>query len=287
MPLGPQRQQWSALGAKMRCRNLLPVIALALAIGSGGASSAQIRDKTFDGAPLSGLVDVQVNGVVLRLPAGYIWSSVRPGTVSVRPSLYFRFWMPDKRWPEIPPFSGQPVYRPPEPGRPPPGKDAYLVQVKSIRNVELSASGFQSPEVRFRNRTSSDPYSFELQPFGLVRFWRKSPPYDEKKAWLNYRHMDGSDPMVLVHCLPPDMDATVGPGNMFCDATVYLVGDRLDMQLSFPRDALPQWADIVCAARDLFLSWRVTPQVTPDPCRIEKPRSERRPLTTYGGYDHG
>lgn len=264
----PRRRRHTS-GSRIFYRTCGCIVALAIVLGAPAASIAQVRDKTFDDVPLRERVDVEVNGVLLRVPAGYIWPTRRErGHVNVRPEMFFRFWMPDKRWPEVPAFGVQPVYRPHEQGRPRPGNDTYLVYVFSASDVALSTPGYLSPEAQFHNLTAHvgvGAYNFEVQPFGLVRFWPKSSPGTIKDRSLDYRHIEGSDPMVLFSCQASPLDETVGP-YASCQGYAYLAADRLSLEMRFPRDALPRWADIVCAARDLFLSWRVSPPAEAGPC---------------------
>lgn len=262
--------RWRHMPGATTCRRI-GVVALMAVFSPHGASIAQIRDRTLDGVPLRERIDVAVNSVPLRVPAGYIWPTRREqGQVSARPEMFFRFWMPDRRWPEVPAFGVQPVYRPREQGRPRPGNDTYLVYVFAASDVALSTPGFLSPEAQFRNLISHvgvGGYNFELQPFGLVRFWPKSSPGHVKDRSLDYRHVEGSDPTVLFSCVASHLDETAGP-YASCQGLAYLAADQLSLDMRFPRDALPRWADIVCAARDLFLSWRVAPPAKAGPCGV-------------------
>jgi hypothetical protein len=88
-----------------------------------------------------------------------------------------------------------------------------------------------------------------------VRFWRHDWPYQQPEPLLNYRHREGDDLQILLRRTPPHR---ASPGKV-CDGYVYLQQDQLSFYIIFDGDDLPKWQENVRAARDLFLSWNVTP----------------------------
>src|ERR1700688_233831 len=110
-------------------------IALVCALSSGGFSlAAQRRAVTNTGIPLDERIAVRIKGTLLRVPAGYLW----PATSEVRrrennwEGLDFAFWMPDRRYPEVPLVSRR-GFRPREPGRDAPRAEAYVVEVRHLK----------------------------------------------------------------------------------------------------------------------------------------------------------
>ncbi len=235
-------------------------------------ASGQVRTRTYDGVPLEELFEHRVNGMLLQIPAGYTWPTRdQRGKVIEQRAVGFAFWMPDRRWVETTRHSF-PGFRAKEEGRPPPPTRAYVVNVISMKPIALTAPGFRSPEVQFRSTVSYfglAAYTLELQPFGLVHFWPESPPPGWRDGFLRYRHAEGTDPMALFRCTASHLSVS----HPSCQGDVYLAADGLSISLHFPQEALPQWREIVCAARDLFLSWRVAPDREAIPCRFEAPSS--------------
>jgi hypothetical protein len=118
--------------------------------------------------------------------------------------------------------------------------------------------GNRSPEKRFQNFTSIDgiaSYSFREEEFGLVRFWRHDWPHPQPEPFLHYRHVEGSDPQILLRCTPPDRPSP----NPICDGYVYFAADQLSFYLRLSRADVPRWRESVVAVRDLFKSWSSLP----------------------------
>ena len=165
--------------------------------------------------------------------------------------------MPDKRHLEISPLSNA-AFRPLEPGRGEPAKDAYIVRVWDLQPIKLDERGYISPEQGYQNRTSTpyprnSKYSFQDEPFGLIRFWLQDQP--DSKFAIEYRHKVGTDPQMLLDCVVPDR-WRVYPG---CSGRVHFVADDLAFFVVFPREEVSHWHDVVLAVRDLCRSWKTSP----------------------------
>lgn len=216
---------------------------------------------TTDGVlPLGELVTIKLNDILLRVPAAYLspWPQQKVrNRINSTGSLRFEFWMPDKRYLEISPLSNT-AFRPREPGRGEPAKDAYIVRVWDLQPIKPDEPGYISPERAFRNEIASrqppgSKYSFHEEDFGLVRFWPSDQP--DSKFAVEYRHKEGSDPQVLMDCSVPDQWRV----NPACSARVHLVADGLALFVVFPREEVAHWRDVVLAARDLYKSWKASP----------------------------
>lgn len=207
-------------------------------------------------------VSIKVKGVLLHVPAAYIWPWPRQevrNRVNEWKALAIEFWMPDRRYLEISPLSNA-EYRPTEPGREKPGSDAYIVRVRGLQPTRLDEPGYISPEQGFRNLTSIGSatiasFSFEDEPFGLVRYWQKDWPHPLPPPFINYRHKEGTDPQALIKCTPPSRP-TPQPS---CDGTIHFIADELAFFFYFPREELPHWHDIALAVRELYTSWKSSP----------------------------
>lgn len=216
---------------------------------------------TTDGVlPLSEPIAVKLNGKILHIPAAYLspWPhSQSRDRVSETGSLRFDFWMPDRRYLEISPISNT-SFRPREPGRGEPAENAYIVRVWDLRPGASSEPGYISPEQGFQNRIRSTyppnaPFSFHDEEFDLVRFWLRDRPRLDGRT--EYRHINGSDPQVLLDCVPPTRFAV----NPYCAGPVHFAADDLALFVVFPQEELPHWRDIIFAARDLYHSWKQQP----------------------------
>jgi hypothetical protein len=220
--------------------------------------SAERRVTTDSGIPLDEPIQIRVRDVLLRVPAGYLWPwpdrSLRD-RVNEWKALAFDFWMPDRRYLEINNLSLL-SYRPKERGRDEPLPDAYVVEVTTLAPAKLEEPDYISPEKRFKNVTSGSDissYSFQEEPFGLVRFWRNDWPYPKLEPFVDYRHRQGADPQVLLRCTPPREKVP----NPSCMGEIHFVAEELGFFVRFSRDRLPEWRGIVDAVRDLFRSWKV------------------------------
>ena len=161
------------------CRIFIGVIGFVWFVLTWTASSApaQIRTVTNDGIALDETILVRVHGVLFRIPAGYLVPWPKPamrGQVNERDNLNFNFWMPEPRYVEIDDISID-GSRPAERGRERPGRDAYVVKVRSLQPAtKLDTPGYISPEKRFQNFTSlpaPSSYSFyprEVRPHPLL-----------------------------------------------------------------------------------------------------------------------
>jgi hypothetical protein len=218
------------------------------------------KRTTTDGVlPFDEPVSVKVKNVLFRVPAAYIspWphQEVR-NRVNEWKGLGIEFWMPDRRYLEISPLSNA-QFRPREPGRSEPDSNAYIVRAWSLQPTKLDEPGYISPERKFRNLTSIGSttiasFSFEDEPFGLVRFWRRDWPHPLPPPFTDYRHREGSDPQALIQCTPPSRT----PPNPSCSGNIHFASDDLAFFVFFPREELPHWHDIVLAVRDLYTSWK-------------------------------
>jgi hypothetical protein len=126
-----------------------------------------------------------------------------------------------------------------------------------LKPTKLDEAGYISPEQGFRNLTSIgnatiSSYSFQDEAFGLVRFWRRDHPLP---PFIDYRHKNGTDPQALIKCTPPHRTSP----NPLCSGRFHFVADDLAFFVSFPREELSHWHDIVSAVRDLFTSWQSRP----------------------------
>lgn len=221
------------------------------------AVSNEIRRTTYDGLPLDEPITFRLRDVLLRIPAGYIapWPRLEfRNRVIEAKQIRFNFWMPDRRYVEIDDLSiASP--RPQERGRPLPPADAYVVKM-AFQLLGPNEPAYVPPEKKFENATRNpglSSYSFE-ERFGLLRFWRHDWPHPRPEPFTRYRHMDGSDPQVLLSCVPENVQLP-NPG---CTGDIYFEAERLALFLHIPRDQLPHWREIVSAARDLFNSWKAT-----------------------------
>src|SRR5215831_12878194 len=213
------------------------------------ATAAELRTMTHSGIPLDERILVRVRGVLLGIPAGYLWPW--PGQdlrnrVNEWRGVDFHFWMPDRRYPEISPISYA-GFRPKERGRGEPARDAYIVQVRGLQPIKLGEPGYISPEQGFRNSTSIAgiaSYSFKNEEFGLVRFWNHDWPYPQPEPFTFYRHVEGSDPQVHLRCTPPHEKRLPFPG---CAGEIHFATDDLGFFIHFPRDELPNWGQMVLA----------------------------------------
>lgn len=219
---------------------------------------------TTDGVlPLDEPISIRVKNVPLRVPAAYIspWPQAKNvrNRVNEWKGFDVEFWMPDRRYLEISPLSNT-SFRPVEPGRGVPATSAYIVRIWHLRPTRLDEPGYISPEQGFRNQTSigsasTSSYSFQDEPFGLVRFWLRDWPHPQPPPFIDYRHKDGADPQVLIKCTPPSRT----PPNPECSGDIHFVSDDLAFFVVLPREELPHWHDIVFAARDLYNSWKLPP----------------------------
>jgi hypothetical protein len=238
------------------------VCALLLGIicGIGPSAAAGVQTRTSEGVPLDEPILIRLKGMLLRIPAGYLWpwpTQRMRNRVNDTKDLDFDFWMPDRRYPTRQSSSYVGV-RPKERGRGEPPPDAYVVWVRQLQPIGLDEPGYISPEKGFRNLTSLAgiaSYSFKEEEFGLVQFWRHHQPNPLLDSALQYRHPEGSDPQVLLHCTPPH-ETPPFPG---CNGTIHLVAGDLAFFIHFPRSDLPHWREIVLAVSDLFKSWQAGP----------------------------
>jgi hypothetical protein len=234
--------------------------ALPLLIVSWGtiAAPGKVRTTTYQGIPFDELITFRVRNVLLRVPAGYVWPIPKMrNIVNEQESFGFSFWMPDKRYLKVSPVSviGG---RPKEDGFSEPPSDAYVVTVGHLKPTVLSEPGYISPEKAFKNLTSisgRSSYSFKEEEFGLVRFWRHDWPHPRPEPFTNYRHLEGTDPLVQLQCTPPDQTPRF-PG---CSGTIHFVAEGFGFFISFSRDHVSEWRQIVFAVRDLFNSWKAHP----------------------------
>jgi hypothetical protein len=226
-------------------------------------ASGQIRTTTYDGIPLNEPFLIQIRDVILRIPVGYIapWPTQKErGRFDARKSLYFNFWMPDRRYVEVGDLSLV-GFRPKERGRGEPPPDASVVRVNDLKLLKAGELGTRSPEQQVKNFTAypgPSSYSFTREDFGLVRYWRHDWPYQQPEAFLRYRHVVGSDPQINLHCTPPHLARrSSGPGvNPMCIGFVYIESDELSFQIWFSGTNLSRWREYIFAVRDLFLDWR-------------------------------
>lgn len=221
-------------------------------------AAEQVR-TTVDGVlPLDEPILFRVRGVLLQVPAGYLWPWPMPhqhlrGRINDEKDIDFDFWMPDRRYLEVNPFSYV-GFQPKENGRESPGPDRYTVRVRGLELDSTDVSGHLSPADAFRNLTSiagQSSYAFREEAFGLERFWQANWPYPQPEPFTNYRHLQGSDPQVLLHCTPPSNNLPVP----LCEGIIQFTADRLSFRVVFPRDRLPEWRKIVFAVRDLVTEW--------------------------------
>jgi len=236
-------------------------LALGILMTMVGAPSpeAQVRTTTHDGIPLDEPILMRLHGVMLRIPAGYLapWPGLRMRSgVNEASRTAFNFWMPSRRYVEISSLSivGS---RPRERGRPSPAPDAYVVMVHDFSSRAPNKLDYRSPEKQIRNLMKvpgRESYSFEQQDFDLVRFWRQDWPYAQPEPFVHFRHVEGSDPQILLRCTAPHRPSP----NPVCDGDVYFASDELSFHVVFPRDQVSNWRNSILAVRDLFNSWKAT-----------------------------
>jgi hypothetical protein len=223
------------------------------------AAPNQVRTMTHGGVPLDEPIEIRVGKVTFRVPAGYLapWPTREMrNRVNEWRSLSFGFWMPDKRYLRTDPFfiAG---FRPKEPGIGAPPINAHVVQVRQLQPVVLNDPSYVSPEKAFRNLTSIAglaSYSFKEEKFGLVRFWQHDWSHPQPEPFTDYRHLQGADPEVLLHCVPTSGEPMF-PG---CHGYIYFVAEGFGFSINFARAHLSEWHEIVIAVRDLFNSWKLT-----------------------------
>lgn len=257
-----------AVTACCATRALAQTIAFVLAfytfIGASSSMSEEIARTTFDGVPLDEPILVNVGGVQLRVPAGYLvqWPNqkMRNRMNNYSNGIRISFWMPERRYVEVNAlsYSGS---SPKEPGRSlPPSSDIHTVSV-TIEPRKLDESDDRSPVKQFHNLTSypgPSSYSLKEEPFGLVRFWQHDWPYPKPEAFVNYRHVEGSDPQILFQCTPPNKFPM--PQYPLCEGIGYFAADEISFRILFEPKALPRWRENVFAMRELFNAWKVPSQ---------------------------
>ncbi len=217
---------------------------------------------TTDGVlALNEPIAVKLNGAILHIPAAYLspWPRAQDrDRVHEMGSLRFEFWMPDRRYLEISPISNA-SFRPREPGHEEPTENTYIVRVWDLRPVALNEPGYVSPEQAFQNQirnnypSGESAFSFHDEEFDLVQFWPGRAPRADGRT--EYRHKNGSDPQILLDCVPPTRFGI----NPYCAGRVHLASEDLALFVVFPQEELPHWRDIILAARDLYNSWKQPP----------------------------
>ncbi len=245
-------------------RKLLITVAINVCCAASALAQNAVEKKTFDGVPLDEPILLNVRGVHLRVPAGYLapWpdQKMRNRVNNYSVGIRISFWMPERRYVEVNAlsYSGS---SPKEPSRPlPSSSDVYTVTVTPgpRKPEELD---YRSPVKQFHNLTSYPgpaSYSFKEEPFGLVRFWQHDWPYPQPEAFVNYRHVDGSDPQILFQCTPPKRFPA--PRYPLCEGIGYFAADEISFRILFEPKALPRWRESVLAMRELFNSWKVPSQ---------------------------
>jgi hypothetical protein len=249
----------------------LPVLSLAAllcmllnsrSIGIVPAVAEEIRRSTFEGFPLDEPIRFRIRGTLIQVPAGYLapWPSraMRKVTTELKDGISFNFWMPDRRYVEVEDGSLA-DFQPKEPGRYQSSSGTFIFKVRPLRPMKPEELDFRSPEKQFKNLTSTPglaSYSFKQEEFGLVRFWRNDWPYPQPEPFLNYKHIEGTDPQILLQCTPPHKT----PANPLCQGFVYSAVDELSLRVYFARKDLPRWRESVLAAIDLFKSWKTAAQ---------------------------
>lgn len=235
---------------------ILSLFVFSLGSGEGAVAKVNLRAATEQGIPLDEAITVRIHGVILKVPAGYLWpwpDKAMRGKINVWDNLAFDFWMPDGRHLETNPI-GYAGFTPKEPGRGIPTVDNYVVNVRTMQPVKLGQHGYISPEIGFSNLTSVSglaSYSQEREQFGLVRFWQHDWPYPKPEPFIRYRHVDGMDPQILLHCTQPDK-SIVYPS---CSGIVHFAAINVGFFVAFPKSKLPEWREIVTKARSLFELW--------------------------------
>jgi len=233
---------------------LIGFLLLGMASHCPSAAAEEIRRLADHGIPIDEPILIQIPGRLLRVPAGYLshWpTNDMRNRINVRPSVEFVFWMPTRRHVESSPISLTSM-RPREPGRDEPPSDASLVYARNLRLLPPDKLGHRSPTWQFGNLSKNiGPLLFE-EEFGLLRFWQKDWPHSQPQAFLNYRHIEGSDPQLQLRCTPPHRNP-----DGICDGEVYFVADNIIFRLVMLRDNLPRWRENVDAVRDLLNSWTV------------------------------
>ena len=201
--------------------------------------------------PLDEHMPVTVGDVRLEIPFGYIEGYPSPHRLrgpNVWDTLSFEFWMPCRRYmsrgDRFDPLAG---FRPRE-QRP---SDAHLVRITTLR----WAYDHPTPAQQFLNRQDylTGPDFRSREAFGLVRYWNPDDP--EGRHEIYYRHPEGSEIQVFLHCSPPALKLP----NPVCAGDVLIEDELLSFFIYFAYDALPKWRETVEAVGDLAESWRVDP----------------------------
>lgn len=250
------------------CR--LPLLSLAAllcmllnsrSIGIVSSAAEEIRRSTSEGFPLDEPIRFRIRGTLIQVPAGYLapWPTRKMrNIINDQDGISFNFWMPDRRYVEISDTSLT-DFQPNEPGRYQSSSATFIFKVSSLRPMRPEELDIRSPEKRFKNLTMTPgptSYSFKQEEFGLVRFWRNDWPHPQPEPFLDYKHIEGTDPQILLRCTPPHRT----PANPLCDGYVYSVADGLSLHVDFARKDLPQWRESVLAAIGLFKSWKAAGQ---------------------------
>ena len=201
---------------------------------------------------------IRLRGVLLQIPRGYVvgWPQPNAKENPIRSdNISFTFWMPDLRFVEIPDSSIIGA-RPQEKGRTKPLDAAFVVRVIGLEKIHLGETGYVSPQMSFSNltspQTSSTGYEFINEGFGLIRFRERNWPHQKPRPFVNYVHIEDSDPQIILRCTPSDQQVSLP----LCDGKVHFAASDLAFRVRFPKEALPQWKEIVTAVRQLFNGWK-------------------------------
>ena len=171
-------------------------------------------------------------------------------------AMGFNFWMPEKRYPERRFDSTIPVQKC-EHGRPPPGKENYLVYAVA---APIDTAGHHYgllPEEAYAKRESffAKKEKPTIMEYGLIRnmgyYWsgpvKNGVPTGPKyKVWIRYyRHPKGHPYQIYFHC------------RRECRGYIYFPAKKLFLKIRFTSDRMRNWRKTLASTMELLESWEI------------------------------
>jgi hypothetical protein len=232
----------------------------ALALFAFGIALGMAPDRVL-AQDAAATVAVDTGQRIWRIPYPYLSIRPPPGPLPavVRvPGFSFAFWMPDGLTSTLAGHES-PSLRPPEPGRPPPGPNDYLVIGTNVR--AWSDPGAQPhPARQLDNLISDGSANYEYRErWGLIEIVRRPglpANFDFYYGTRLLREPGLMQASVLVRCArlgrPGNDEFTI---NRLCTGTVAL--NRLDVlfHVQLPMERMDQVMDAVAVAARLLDDW--------------------------------
>ncbi|MFC3052822.1 hypothetical protein [Kordiimonas pumila] len=216
-----------------------------------------------------------------RMPIGYslnwlTWeeeSRFDPNTPLF--GTWWTFWMPEKRYPEMPVgYSLMTKAYKCEQGRPYPSEDHYLVSfgVEALVNEKLNSGG--TPEHMWR-RKFKKPDGDIILPSGIITRQSTSGDFvipeklssarqlpnglNADKGWgigrVYYRNPENHPYQFMIEC--------ADSFSMLCSSQFYFPDRNLNIVMHFTRERVDMWEDILVAAMELLDHWQVDLDLLP------------------------